>query len=1002
MRALQALSCFTWLMRVALSVGVPSQPVLDEARDLSDRPLQTIVTYDTDSVFAHGERVFLLAGDYQPFRLPVPSLWIDNFQKIKAMGFNAVSFYVYWPLLEGKPGKFSADGVFALEQWFKAATDAGIYLIARPGPYIHSESSGGGLPGWMQRVQGTLRTSKGGFLDAIENYLSSVSRIIAKAQITNGGPVILVQAENEYSEFGGNETGPDGGYMKHIINILRREGIVVPITNNDHSNSAVSAPGSGIGAVDIYGYDNYPIGVGCWNLYDWPAGNLQEDYWVKHLRNSPNTPHAIMEFQAGSGGSWKEKNYDICSESVNEVFERVVYKNNYASAVKIMNLYLTAGGTNWGNIGYPLFYTSYDVGAMIREDRTLNREKYAEMKLQGQFFKVTPAYLDSRPVKSDTESFTNDTSLRVTQLSREGSNTSLYVIRHAAYESRAVTPYKLKISTSRGSLNVPYFEYALTLNGRDSKIHVSDYDVGGKTLLYSSAEVLTWKKYEHKTVLVLYGGPNESHEAAIVTDADIARIEGKEIRTHVSGGVVRFGWDVSTQERTVLKIDNLYVYLLDRNSAYKYFVPILPSKSRGSYGSSESNPDAVIVKAGYLVRQAAIDGPILDISADFNATTEVEVIGCPAGVTQLRINGKSVHTSHGKGESLSAIVEYQAPSISLPELINASWKYADGLPEIRSEYDDTKWRIADNTMTNNDFIEQLTPTALYGSEYGFHSGYLVFRGHFTASGGEQELNLTTSGGYAFGDSVWLNDTYLGSWEGETDTFKKTSIYKLPFALKQGANYVLTVIVDNNGRDMNFEVGVNTMKAPRGILDFKLGDTRIEWKITGNLGGEDYADHVRGPTNEGGSYPERQGWHQPQPPSSDWKSLTPVDGQPDPGIGFFTTEFDLDIPVGWDVPIDVLFTKTETTRKFRVQLFVNGWQFGKFNGLMGPQLAFPVPEGILNYRGRNTISLTLWNQEKSGSVGVEGISLKANVPVLTGRPPVEVVDSPAWSAREKAY
>ncbi|KAM0550254.1 hypothetical protein ACHAPJ_008923 [Fusarium lateritium] len=989
------------LARLAAGLSVPTNPFYHEARDVSGRALQDIVTYDADSVSVNGERVFLLSGEYHPFRLPVPSLWIDNFQKIKAMGFNTVSFYTYWPLLEGKPGEFSADGVFALEEWFKAAKDAGIYLIARPGPYIHSESSGGGLPGWMQRVKGTLRTTKGDFTKAFENYLSTISRIIAKAQITEGGPVILVQAENEYSDFEGSETGPDGNYMQLIIDTMREEGIVVPITNNDHSNKAVSAPGSGKGSVDIYGYDNYPIGVGCWNLHNWPAGNLQEEYWEKHLKNSPNTPHAIMEFQAGAGGSWKESSYDICAESVNEVFQRVVYKNNYASAVKIMNLYLTAGGTNWGDIGYPLFYTSYDVGAIIREDRTLNRERYAEMKLQGQFFKVTPAYLESRPVKSDTETFTNDTSLRVTQLAGKKSDTALYVVRHAAYESRDVVSYKWTISTSHGKLTVPYFDNALTMNGRDSKIHVADYDIGGNDLLYSSAEVLTWKKYEGKTVLVLYGGSGETHEAALTTKSELETMEGKEPRTHSSGGVVRFNWDIST-DRTILKIGDVLVYLLDRNSAYQHFVPLLTSGSRGAYGSSESNPDAAIIRAGYLVRNVRLEGSTLDISADFNATTDVEVIGAPSGVESLKINGKSVKTATTKAGALLTTVEYNAPSLNIPDLKTADWKYTNGLPEAYNDYDDSKWRAADNTKTNDNFVEQLTPTALYGSEYGFHSGYLIFRGHFKSSGKEEELAITTSGGYAFGSSVWLNSTYLGSWEGETDTFKKDSTYKLPFSLDEGKPYAITVVIDNNGRDMNFAVGVDSMKAPRGILDYNFGGTEIDWKITGNLGGEDYEDRVRGPTNEGGSYPERQGWHQPGPPSDEWKSVSPAEGVSKPGVGFFTTEFDLDIPEGWDVPIDVLFKKSDSKRKFRVQLFVNGWQFGKFNGVIGPQVAFAVPEGILNYRGKNTIALTLWNQEQDGSVGIEGISLRANHPVLTGRPPVEVVKSPKWTERKGAY
>lgn len=101
-------------------------------------------------------------------RLPVPDLYIDLFQKVKALGYNGVSFYVDWALLEGKPGVYRADGVFDLQPFFDAATKAGVYLIARPGPYINAEVSGGGFPGWIQRVNGTLRTSATDFLKSTD------------------------------------------------------------------------------------------------------------------------------------------------------------------------------------------------------------------------------------------------------------------------------------------------------------------------------------------------------------------------------------------------------------------------------------------------------------------------------------------------------------------------------------------------------------------------------------------------------------------------------------------------------------------------------------------------------------------------------------------------------------------------------------------------------------------------------------------------------------------
>ena len=138
----------------------------------------------------------IFSGEFHPFRLPVPSLWLDVFQKVRALGFSAVSFYVDWALLEGKQGDFTANGVFAFEEFFRAASDAGVYLIARPGPYINAEVSGGGFPGWLQRFKVHERTLE--FVQYTENYMKNIGQILAKAQITNEGPIILVQPENEY------------------------------------------------------------------------------------------------------------------------------------------------------------------------------------------------------------------------------------------------------------------------------------------------------------------------------------------------------------------------------------------------------------------------------------------------------------------------------------------------------------------------------------------------------------------------------------------------------------------------------------------------------------------------------------------------------------------------------------------------------------------------------------------------------------------------------------
>jgi hypothetical protein len=135
-------------------------------------------------------------------------------------------------------------------------------------------------------------------------------------------------------------------------------------------------------------------------------------------------------------------------------------------------------------------------------------------------------------------------------------------------------------------------------------------------------------------------------------------------------------------------------------------------------------------------------------------------------------------------------------------------------------------------------------------------------------------------------------------------------------------------------------GTDEIKEPMGIIEYQI-DTHpssdIVWKMTGNFGGEDYADLARGPRNEGSMFAERQGYHLPQPPSSTWRVASPIsDGITTAGVGFFTTSFELHVPAGYNVPMSVLLGNNTIrednglSRHYRVQIFINGYQFGKYS------------------------------------------------------------------------
>lgn len=338
------------------------------------------------------------------------------------------------------------------------------------------------------------------------------------------------------------------------------------------------------------------------------------------------------------------------------------------------------------------------------------------------------------------------------------------------------------------------------------------------------------------------------------------------------------------------------------------------------------------------------------MNGDLNATVPLSILGAPASTKTLLFNGKP--TSYQKNNitgELTAVLTYTAPTLDLPSLDSLDWKYLDNLPEISPSYSDAAWTPASLNATYNSLQPLLTPTSLFGSDYGYNTGALLFRGSFTATGNESSLYLSTQGGFAFGTSIYLNTTYIGSWPGIDVAESNNSTYTLP-PLTRGAPYTLTILIDNNGLDENWVVGPDLMKAPRGILDYALSShakSDVRWKITGNLGGEKYIDKERGPLNEGGLYAERQGFTQPSPPSRDWVSSSPEDGISGAGVALYSASFTLDLPAHYDVPLSFVFGNTTidgATAEYRVQLWVNGWQFGKYINGIGPQSSFPVPQG----------------------------------------------------------
>ena len=478
-------------------------------------------------------------------------------------------------------------------------------------------------------------------------------------------------------------------------------------------------------------------------------------------------------------------------------------------------------------------------------------------------------------------------------------------------------------------------------------------------------------------------------------------MEGSDVAVDTLEDSVILNWAVSTQRRIAQLPKGLRVLLLSQEDAFNYWVLDLPAAAP-YYNYTTAKPSSIVVKGGYFLRTASMNGNALSLVGDINSTTTFEVVSGASCHTPLSFNGHLLSTSCNANGLVEATVKYVPPTLSLPNIRDLPWKHIDSLPEIRSTYDDAAWTHADHPTSNNTQRGLTTPTSLYASDYGFHAGTLLTRGHFTAAGNETYFFAETWGGFGYASAIFLNDALLTGFAGRGANSTGLQNATLP-ALRAGERYVLTVVTDNMGLEEDFVVGGDQYKNPRGIVNYALGGrdaSAITWSITGNLGGEDYQDRTRGPLNEGGLWVERQGYHLPGAPIDDWTARSPFAGTQEPGVAFYAANFALDMPEGYDIPLSFVFTNT-TGASYRCQLYVNGYQFGKYVNNVGPQTSFPVPEGILNYHGNNYVALSLWSFDQGGN-GLSGLDLVSTARIMTGYTRPRNAPMTGWKRRAGAY
>lgn len=631
-----------------------------------------------------------------------------------------------------------------------------------------------------------------------------------------------------------------------------------------------------------------------------------------------------------------------------------------------MSLYMAYGGTNWGNLAAPVVYTSYDYAAPLRETREI-QNKFRQIKLIGLFTRVSQDLLAAKMESNGTGNAVNTTDIWTWVLRNPPNNAGFYTVQHSTSSSRAVTPFTITLNTTAGQIQVAN----TALNGRQSKIIVTDYHFSSHTLLYSTADVLTYGVFQYlfssQTVIALYLQQRQTGEFAFHESATLKSTTGstKVTKTAHKGtsstSYTSYNY-VQGSGSTVLTFSNkLTVLLLDMPTAWSFFAPATTTDP------AVSAKEQTFVIGPYLVRNATVSGTTLSVVGDSANATTIEAWTGNSFVNTIKWNGKSLTTRKTSYGSLTASLPGAASrTVTLPDL--TSWKVADSLPEASRDYDDSNWLICNKTTTLSP-IEPLTLPVLFSSDYGYYAGQKIYRGYFNGKTATS-ANITAQNGFSSGWSAWLNGHLVGGSPGDASLSATSDLLDFTGVTLYTTNNVLIVVVDYTGHDET-STGQGA-ENPRGLLGAVLyaGTSTLkftEWKIAGNAGGSSNIDKVRGPMNEGGLYGERLGWHLPgfSPSGSAWSTGSPTAGLASSGIKWYVTNFTLDFDADLDVPIGLELDASADTVA-RVQIHVNGYQYGKYVPHIGPQTRFPFPPGVVNNRGTNTLAISLWAQNDDGA------------------------------------
>ena len=320
-----------------------------------------------DDFYLNGQKIKIISGGMHYFRI-VPEYWKDRLEKLKALGCNTVETYIPWNLHEKEKGKFNFSGMLDIVSFVKTAQELGLWVILRPSPYICAEWEFGGLPYWLLKEDGMrLRCMYPPYLRHVREYYEKLFEVIAPLQITQGGPVLFMQVENEYGYYGN-----DHKYMEYLKQLMLDCGCEVPLVTSDGPWGSAFDCGKIDGVLQTGNF-----------------GSKGSEQFSVIRKKIGDKPLMCMEFWVGWFDHW-----GVGSHQTGDIEQHAKDLDEILSEGHV-NIYMFIGGTNFGFMNGSNYYdeltpdvTSYDYDALLTEDGQITPKYEAFKKVIAKYTQI--------------------------------------------------------------------------------------------------------------------------------------------------------------------------------------------------------------------------------------------------------------------------------------------------------------------------------------------------------------------------------------------------------------------------------------------------------------------------------------------------------------------------------------------------------------------------------------------------------------------------------------